>query len=715
MLEILAPAGDFECAKTAINNGANAVYVGYSAYSARQNAQNFTLNDLRETVIYAHFCHVKVYVAMNTIVKEGELEDFLRTLLCVWETGVDAVILQDAPLGKAIKEKYPAIVLHLSTQAGVCDENGAYFAKECGFSRVIVARETPLAQIQKIAKIIETEAFVQGALCTCFSGQCYFSSFVGGNSGNRGRCKQPCRKRYFYNRNGERELSYALSLSDLCVGEDIEKYIQAGVTSFKIEGRMRRKEYVASAVRYYRELIDGGKELTQKLSDLKRTYNRGNYTKGLAFGQDKRFLSITIQGHLGEKVGVIKVINGKYFVESVFSPRQGDAFKVLRDGKEIGGALFQKTERNGFTLHSKTRLRAGDSVFITTDTAVNERVLQAQRYGEIQITATFIENEYAVIGGEGVRVVSDERLQSARSQPLTVQEVRACFEKTDGLPVKVTVNATVNGNIFIAKSALNALRRAFFARLIEKVCGNVSYAYEPFAPYISKGTNGKTAVIADDFSTIKTDIAIYKPQALALPLPDAFINGAFEKYLYYPAFVNDTDTSRIQELISCGIDGVYTENYGGLYFAKKNNIKAFVGTGLNLVNTLSLRELTRYTDISYYAISKELTEEEQCALSGDKAFALTGGVLKLMDLCYCPFGKTCAKCDRRWLYALTDEDGREFPVRRYQSADGACRFEVYNCAHLACEIPKNAGRLFDYSLNQEQTKYTSGHSKRGVL
>ncbi len=719
MLEILAPAGDFACAKTAIDNGANAVYLGYSAYSARQNAENFTIERLRETVAYAHLCGACVYVAMNTLVKDGEIADFLHTLLCVWETGADAIILQDALLGKAIKAQYPDIVLHLSTQAGICDENGAYFAKECGFSRVILARETPLTQIEKIAKIIETEAFVQGALCTCFSGQCYFSSFAGGNSGNRGRCKQPCRKRYSYNRAGSDEKSYALSLSDLCVGEDIEKYIRAGVVSFKIEGRMRRKEYVASAVRYYRGLIDGQSDNAQRLSDLKRTYNRGNYTKGLAFGQDKRLLSTAVQGHIGEKLGVVKVISSKYFVESTFRPRQGDGFKVLREGIEVGGASFVKTENRGFTIASKSRLRAGDSVFITTDTEVNERVLQAQRLGMVEIFTSFIENEYAIIEGEGIRVVSEERLQTARSQALQEEEVRACFEKTDGLPVQVQIHIHLQGNIFIPKSALNALRREFYAKLIAKVGtkNRTALSYTCLPTESPQGKNTKTAIITSRFYDTETDIAVYKPQDCATSLPNGFINGKFEKYLYYPAFVTDADVRQMETLVQEGVDGIYTENYGGIYFAQKHGIKVFIGTGINLANTVALRVVLEYANVAYYAISKELTVQEQHALSGAQSFALTAGDIKLMDLCYCPFGKTCVTCDKQDLYTLTDEDGRVFPVRRYQGANGECRFEVYNCARLTCEIPDTAGRLFDYTIYDQytQTKYTSGHSKRGVL
>ena len=731
-LEILAPAGNAECAKVAINSGANAIYLGYSAFSARQNAENFNLEELLEIIKIARLCGVSVYVAMNTMVKESETEEFIRTLLTLWNMGVNAVILQDALLGKAIKARYPEIVLHLSTQAGVCTENGARFAKDCGFSRVILARETPLEEIEKITKIIQTEAFVQGALCTCFSGQCYFSSFVGGNSGNRGRCKQPCRKKYAYNRVGFEEQAYALSLSDLSVGEEIEKYIKAGVVSFKIEGRMRRAEYVASAVRYYRALIDKAseKEKALALSDLKRTYNRGNYTKGLAFGQDKRFLSTSVQGHIGEKIGVVKVINGNYFVETAFRSTQGDAFKILRDGKEIGGATFLKAQNRGLLLFSKTRLKNGDSVFITTDTATNARLLQGEKKGEITLTLRFYENERAYISGGGVEIISEERLQSAQSRPLTETELITCFEKTDGLPLQVRFEEIdIKGNIFIPKSKLNALRRNFYEKLTENQ--RVPYAYEQIKTQFFKGENNKTAVIADDFLGVKADIAIYKPNDFNAPLPESFLRGDFEKYLYYPPFATSQDEEAFaKHLQENQLDGIYAENYGGLAFAKNYGLGVFVGTGLNLANRLAIENLPK--TVKYYALSKELNEREAEALLGENAFVFASGNIKLMDLCYCPFGKTCASCDQKNVYTLTDENGREFSVRRYRSANGNCRFEVYNCANLISTGAPSFGRLLDLTLVQEKSEaidatdniekqkqiyksYTSGHLKRGVL
>lgn len=740
MLEILAPAGNVACAHSAIQSGADAIYLGFSNFSARQSAENFTIENLREIVLKAKFCNVKVYVAMNTLIKQAETEEFLHTLLRVWETGVDAIIMQDALLGKAVKTAYPQIVLHLSTQAGVCSENGAKFAKECGFSRVILARETPLEEIQKITKIIETEAFVQGALCTAFSGQCFFSSFAGGNSGNRGRCKQPCRKLYSYNRNGFEEKAYALSLSDLSIGEDIQKYIEAGVTSFKIEGRMRREEYVASAVRYYRAILDNQPKnvLQGKLSDLKRAYNRGNYTKGLAFGQDKRLLSTAIQGHIGEKIGVVKVVNGNYLVESTFTPKTGDAFKILRDGKEIGGANYLKQSGRCFVIGSKTRLKNGDNVFITTDTTAKERVLQGDKKGKIQISLSFCEQEYAVVSGGGVTVYSDEKLQTANSRALTKDELIACFSKTDGLPVDVSFGEiTLQGNIFIAKSQLNALRRNFFAKLTQTVAGaREPLGYIPLPPSNLQGRNAKTAVIANDFTNLQSDIAIYKPDDYTQPLCKSFLQGDFEKFIYYPAFCTEKEEDCILRYIRENtIDGIYAENYAGLTFAKENGVKVFAGVGVHITNEIALRALLARKEVAYYTVSKELNDKELTTLIGEKSFVLGAGDIKIMDLCYCPFGKTCNQCSKKPVYMLTDENNREFPVRRYIDGRGNCRFEVYNCAKLVQGGIDGAGNILDLStIERVETKtavlrakcdteaqkaiftnYTSGHYKRGVL
>lgn len=753
MCEILAPAGNEECALAAIRAGANAVYLGFSAFSARANAGNFNENALENIVKQAHFLNVKVYVAMNTLVKDSETESFIQTLLAVWKTGADAIIMQDALLGRAIHERYPEIVLHLSTQAGVCSEAGARFAKECGFSRVILARETPLAEIGKIAKVIETESFVQGALCTAFSGQCYFSSFAGGNSGNRGRCKQPCRKKYKLDRKGFEEAVYALSLSDLSVGESVEKYLEAGVSSLKIEGRMRRAEYVAAAVKYYRFLIEkaDNRQTEQALSDLKRTYNRGNYTRGLAFGQDKRLLSQSVQGHIGEKVGVVKAVDGKYRVESRFFPQKGDSFKILRAGKEVGGATYEKSERQGFLISSKTRLLNGDGVFVTTDASANARALAGEKKIPAALSLRFALNERATAEGNGAFVRSEEILSAAQSSPLTEEDVKSCFLKTDSLPVDVRFEKIeIQGNVFFAKSRLNAFRRAFYENLfsLRTKTERTDYAFDfsAFSVTPSKATETKKiAVISSDFSFLsdgnpqRIDVAIYKPNDYGAELDSAALEGDFEKYLYYPAFTTEADREAIKEAVKrYRFSGVYAENYAGAAFARENGFGLFAGAGFNLTNRIAVNELLKLENLDYFTVSKELDEREQRAialLAPEKSALIVCGDIKLMDLCYCPFGKTCAECDKKPVYTLTDEDGRKFPIRRYKSASGECRFEVYNCAELVgtggaafvggiktLDLSVFAARSYALEALESESaqkglyrNYTSGHRKNSVL
>ena len=461
MCEILAPAGGKNSALAAINSGADAIYLGLSQFSARSSAENFDEQSFNEIVRYAHAFGVKVYVAMNTLIKNSELDGFLCSLKRAWNGGADAIILSDVFLGKFVKSRFPQIKLHLSTQAGVCNVYGALLAREYGFERVILARETAFEDIKTIAKIIETEVFVQGALCTCLSGQCYLSSFAGGNSGNRGRCKQPCRKRYSIDRNGFGEEAYRISLSDLSVGEDIKKFAEAGVSSFKIEGRMRRAEYVAASVKYYRDILDGAaaEVLGSGLSDLKRTFNRGNYTKGLAFGQEKDFISYKVQGHIGEFVGTVKVENGKFLCLTSTKCQVGDSFKVLRGGKEIDGADFFKTAKGGMEVTSKTRLLNGDKLFITTDTSVNSRLLSVERKLKIKVSARFLQGKPAEIEINGFTFKGGDALESAKNRPLTAEDIQNCFKKTDKYPFDVQFGEVITDGVFVTSANLNAVRR----------------------------------------------------------------------------------------------------------------------------------------------------------------------------------------------------------------------------------------------------------------
>lgn len=723
MKELLAPAGDLKTAKIAVNHGADAVYLGYSAFSARAGAVNFGESELREIVAYAHFFGAKVYVAMNTMVKENEVESFLRTLLNVWSIGADAIILQDVFLGKYIHETYPEICLHLSTQAGVNNVEATKLAKEYGFSRVILARETRIEEIGEITKILETEVFVQGALCTCYSGQCYLSGFVGNNSGNRGRCKQPCRKKYVYLDQTREYTGYPLSLADLCVGEKIEELVEVGVSSFKIEGRMRRSEYVAAAVDYYRDLLDG-KESKTHLSNLKRAYNRGNYTRGLAFGQDKRLISDKIQGHIGETIGTVSVQKGKYICRTQERGNEGDAYKIIRGGTEVCGARFAENRKDGILLSAPVPLKEGDTVAITTDVNLfslndlsRKRVVSLSLYFEVGKKPVAIYGDLTVYG--------EKETLSAQKLPMTEEDVRQSFSKVDLYPFEVNADVRITGNCFMPRSELNAFRRKVFEEIFnfETAIKRTDYAYREVC-FPKRETIGGTIVIGSTFSfEEKVETLVFKPF-------DYTVEREYERFfafakthadrtaLYVPGFLNADDVRILSEAIA-PFDLVYTDGLEGIGLAKLWGKPVIGGTGLNISNRIQA------SNFDAFVVSKELDHAEQRQVGGS---VLSVGSVKVMDLLYCPFHKNCKECNRNGFYRLKDEEGRIFLLRRYRLS--ACRFELFNCADLVA-LQLFAPAVYDFSTVEEQDRalratkneslkelfpsYTSGHSAHTVL
>lgn len=697
--EILAPAGDEQTAYAALNAGADAIYLGLTRFSAREGAVNFDGEALFRVTRFAHLLGAKVYVALNTLVKDDETAAFFHAVKEAWECGADAILMQDIFLGKRVKEKYPEIVLHLSTQGGCCNVYGAEVAKEQGFSRVVLARETPLSEMQKISEVIETEAFVQGALCTCFSGQCYMSSFAGNNSGNRGRCKQPCRKLYSIDRAGYDAPAYALSLSDLSVGERVKEFLAAGVTSLKIEGRMRRPAYCAAAVKYVRSCLSGGGD--GSLSDLKRAYNRGNYTSGLAFGQDKTLLSRNVQGHIGEEVGKISFVKGRPFCVSAFAPRKGDGFKILRGGKEVSGAVFAEGGKGGFFLNADARLKTGDAVCVTTDMAATERVLCGEKKREIALYVRLFAGKRPEISCENFTFSGDFSLEAAKNAPLDEKEILSCFQKTDGLPLMPLVTLETDG-VFLPRSSLNALRRDFYSALCDKLDPRRTLPSAAFVPpELPPANTQKTALIAR--KTGDADLFILKPDDYRAPL-----TGGKGVYLYLPPLFTSEDEKLVAPYLK-NFEGIYCEGYYSIALAKKYGVKLFAGTGFNLTNRFAVCGV-KEAGAEYFALSKEISAAEQKALNSEGAFALQEGAIKVMDLCYCPFEKSCSSCDKRAIYTLTDGDGRRFPLRRYRMGD--CRFEVYNCAPLAAEVGANA--LIDRSVTVNSSP-TRGHSQRSML
>ena len=323
-VEILAPAGSMESLYAAINNGADAIYLGGDKFSARAYASNFDNEKMKLAVDYAHSYGVFVYVTMNTLLKEEELKKAIKYVGYLYEIGVDALIIQDLGLYELIRERYKDFEIHASTQMSIHNGEGAIYFKDKGFHRIVLSRELSMDEIKHISTDlkIETEMFVHGALCVSYSGQCLMSSMIGGRSGNRGRCAQPCRMEYVLkgDKSPEEKSGYLLSPKDICTLEDVKGIINSGTYSLKIEGRMKRPEYVAGVVRNYRkavvkELKKVEYDLQKGKSELLQLFNRGGFSKAyLNKNVGRDMMSFSFPRNTGIFIGKIDK-NGEIILE----------------------------------------------------------------------------------------------------------------------------------------------------------------------------------------------------------------------------------------------------------------------------------------------------------------------------------------------------------------------------------------------------------------
>lgn len=331
MIEILAPCGGEDSLPAALNSGADAVYLGASSFSARRNAGNFDSGQLRSAVRECHRCGVKVYVTLNTLVFDDELDRFTATVRDIADAGADAVIVQDPGAAQLIKRTAPQIRLHASTQMTVTSASGAEFARKNGFSRVVLAREMSLDEIARVTRNvdIETEVFVHGALCVCVSGQCLMSAMLGGRSGNRGLCAQPCRLDFTL---GERH--NVLSLKDLSVIDRLPELEKIGVTSAKIEGRMKRPEYVAAAVTACRDVLDGRKP---DLDGLRAVFSRSGFTGAYLDGSLKDMQGIRTKEDVLAAAPALKEMKRLY--DEPYKRRVIDVTLEIRAGREVNGKI----------------------------------------------------------------------------------------------------------------------------------------------------------------------------------------------------------------------------------------------------------------------------------------------------------------------------------------------------------------------------------------
>lgn len=685
-MEILAPAGSFSALKAAVINGADAVYLGASAFSARAKAANFSEEELASAVRYCHLFNVKVYLAVNTVIKLSEYKEALSTIKYADSVGVDAFILQDLPFIAYLHSTMPDITIHLSTQAGVHNLEGALAAEKLGVSRVILSRETLIEDVRKITAHtkLETEFFVHGALCVAFSGNCYFSSMIAGLSGNRGRCLQFCRKKYEIN--GKK--GYWLSAKDLDLSDKINELRDAGVCSLKIEGRMRRPEYVGEAVRHYKALV-GGKQDSGE--NLKKLFNRGNSCTAYLNNQTENVIYPYTQGHMGVEIGKVTEVCGKKAILNLRSPlKRGDGLKFLRNKTEVGSSLVSS---NGNCVGYEGNLRKGDIVNLTTDVKLMDEINARSRFVSIDVKVfATVGNPLKVelsCGGYKLSFSSDFEAARAEKSPLTEKDFKECFLKTGNTYFLLkNFECDTDDEVFVLKSMLNEFRRKVYSDFENFLISEYNKRrdgdkLEKFTfdkDYLNSNDNdlrlinGSVMVQVDNLSLLEDCLDLYDYAAYFPKVYDGKVAFDIEKFesetgklvfLTLPNVLRGGDVENIKKILaSSAVKNVIVNNIGGLELAKGKN--TIWGPMMNLVNP-------------DFRVLKILSPEYDENKFGDN-FVYIYGYLPLMTFSHCPKksinnGK-CVSCKGEDL-SIKDETGKVFLLRNYRIK--YCYSQLLNC------------------------------------
>jgi putative protease len=486
--ELLAPVGSKESLIAAVDNGADAVYFGGALFSARQYASNFDSEELLWAIDYAHARGVRAYVTVNTLIKDAELDEASDYLQFLCNAGADAVIVQDIGILKLLREQLPNLPVHASTQMTIHNSEGVTFLQEMGVKRVVLAREMSLQEIKRIKSEtgMEIETFIHGALCFSYSGQCLLSSMIGGRSGNRGYCAQPCRKKY---RAGEVE-GYLLSPKDLNMSEHIPALIEAGIDSFKIEGRMKRSEYVAGVVRIYRRLIDRYVKEPSKFSvtdiekhTLRQIFNRG-FNTGYFFGNPgSELMSLKYPHNRGTELGSVVDYEPRKKMVSIYlkAPlKAGDGIGIgVRDtGVTVKGMFIGKkmvnTAAKGSTVKVplEDEVETGEPVFKTYDYLLMAS-LELKSIRKFPVKMTFNAHldepvELLISDGENEINIQRSSASPAESKPISQNAIKEQLKKLGNTIFEAReLNVEIDEMIFIPVSEINSLRREGIDRLMQ--------------------------------------------------------------------------------------------------------------------------------------------------------------------------------------------------------------------------------------------------------
>ena len=647
-MELLAPAGSMEALRAAVCNGADAVYLGADTFNARINARNFSAADLQEAVVYCHVRGVKVHLTLNTLVLDREMPRAAELIRLAASCGVDAFIVQDLGVVSLCRQLAPDVPIHASTQMSIHSLEGVLEAAALGCSRVVLARELPAEEIAHICKKspVEIEVFVHGALCMCYSGQCYLSSVIGRRSGNRGQCAQPCRLPYGYGR--FESTRYPLSLKDNCLAGELDELRRMGVASIKIEGRMKRPEYVAIVTRAYRTVLNGGKLTPSDLQELETAFSRQGFTDGYFRGQTG---------------------------SDMFGRRQegedtADLFASAR-------ATYEQGEPQRIGVRFYAMIRRGEPAQLAVEDPDGNL---CRTRGPVPEQAVY--------------------------RSLTPQDLEQQLKKTGGTPYLCTaVRSSLDPDLMLPASAINAMRRDVIAELTAKR-GRAAparlNAYDEPPRYDGIAGEPQLTIAVRTAGQITSRMLSMKPTVLYVPLselaehPDLPQRVSVETQLaaILPRVIWSGElipiARQLRTVYEMGVRQVLAGNLGQLHIARTAGFAVRGDFGLNIVNSRAIRYL-REQGLDSQLLSFELTLPQIRDISkAVPAELLIYGRLPLMLMENCVMKNRTGICAcQTGTVRLVDRVGEEFPIVK---DPGTCRNVLLNGKKLYLLDKKDALR-----------------------
>ncbi len=645
--ELLAPAGGREQLEAAVSNGADAVYMGGSLFNARIKADNFKGEDIKTAIDYAHEHGVKVYVTLNTLIKDSELAEAFEYVEYLYSMGADAIIVQDMGLIHLIRNHLPDMPMHLSTQGTIYNPQALDFVRDLGIRRVVLAREMTLEEMSKMTSgPVEIEVFVHGALCICYSGQCQMSRLLAagksgvetGRSGNRGLCAQPCRLEYSDDKGHK---TFALSPKDICTVASIPELCEVGVDSFKIEGRLKSAEYVAVVTRIYRKYLDlygegrwPGEIDPWDAHELEQIFNRGGFTEGYLYGNPgEKLLSGTSPKNRGVYMGRVIAVReapgadrGRKLADVRLEGRlpDGSLNKIsLGDGVEMletdNVVTYVKT-LTGNTVRIgdfKGEVNVGDRLFKVTDKALLEKARESGHVRTaLKMKFTAAVGSVPILSSDGVRISGEAPVEAAIKRPMDEGRIRQQLSKLGGTPFKVEnaerdIDVVLEGDVMIPVSLLNNMRRQLVEKLLE-VRRNASLEGRVL-PAAGIGWPDEYGQKTEQWSfdrLVPLELFMagkYNHEAKVLPYVLNVSKGNLDKYI-------EDNFDAVAEAVRD--TGIALGNPGWIRQFQRAGIRVFGDYGLNIYNEQA-RKLFEEEGVTVIAMSDEASSDGRHVMLGD--------------------------------------------------------------------------------------------------